>query len=145
MSSGLKRPKRQLTGIPSDETVEELLALAAGLARFPQRGRHVPELQGRPEYEIVREVILPRKARVFYLFVPDSDEVIILSACCRAVGRSARESSARVSSRTKPARESEAPHSLRFLTLLVGGFDGVVRKVVPEGHEYPLVEKKPHR
>jgi len=70
--------EEQLTAIPSDETVEELLALAAGLARFPRRGRHVPELQERPEYEIVREVILPRKARVFYLFVPDSDEVIIL-------------------------------------------------------------------
>ncbi len=70
--------EEQLTAIPSDETVEELLALAAGLARFPERGRHVPELQDQPEYEIVREVILPRKARVFYLFVPDSDEVIIL-------------------------------------------------------------------
>ena len=68
----------QLTAIPSDETVEELLALAAGLSRFPKRGRHVPELQNHPAYQIVREVILPRKARVFYLFVPDSDEVIIL-------------------------------------------------------------------
>jgi plasmid stabilization system protein ParE len=70
--------EEQLTAIPSDETVEELLALAAGLARFPQRGRRVPELQDHPAYEIVREVVLPRKARVFYLFVPDSDEVIIL-------------------------------------------------------------------
>lgn len=70
--------EEQLTAVPSDETVEELLALAAGLARFPQRGRHVLELQDSPEYEIVREVILPRKVRVFYLFVPDSDEVIIL-------------------------------------------------------------------
>jgi len=70
--------EEQLTGITSDETVEELLALAAGLARFPQRGRHVPELQDCPEHEIVREVILPRKARVLYLYVPDSDEVIIL-------------------------------------------------------------------
>lgn len=70
--------EEQLTAVPSDETVEELLALAAGLARFPQRGRQVPELKGRPEREIVREVILPRKARVFYLFVPDSNEVIIL-------------------------------------------------------------------
>lgn len=70
--------EEQLAAISADETVEELLALAAGLVRFPQRGRHVPELDGRPEYEIVREVILPRKARVFYLFVPDSDEVILL-------------------------------------------------------------------
>ncbi|MGH9944110.1 MAG: type II toxin-antitoxin system RelE/ParE family toxin [Pyrinomonadaceae bacterium] len=70
--------EEQLTAIPSDETVEELLALAAGLARFPERGRHIPELQDHPEYEIVREVILPRKARVFYLFVPDSDEVIVV-------------------------------------------------------------------
>ena len=70
--------EEQLTAIPSDETVEELLALAAGLARFPQRGRRVPELEDHPAYEIVREVVLPRKARVFYLFVPDSDEVIIL-------------------------------------------------------------------
>jgi plasmid stabilization system protein ParE len=57
---------------------EGQLALAAGLARFPKRGRRAPELEGHPAYEIVREVILPRKARVFYLFVPDSDEVIIL-------------------------------------------------------------------
>jgi plasmid stabilization system protein ParE len=70
--------EEQLTTTPSDETVEELLALAAGLSRFPHRGRHVPELQDHPEYEIVREVILPRKARLFYLYVPDSDEVIIL-------------------------------------------------------------------
>lgn len=68
----------QLIAIPSDETVDELLALAAGLARYPERGRHVPELQDHPEYEIVREVILPRTARVFYLFVSDSAEVIIL-------------------------------------------------------------------
>jgi plasmid stabilization system protein ParE len=68
----------QLTAVHSDEVVEELLALAAGLARFPERGRRVPELRDRPEYEIVREVILPRKARVFYLFVPDSGDVIIL-------------------------------------------------------------------
>jgi plasmid stabilization system protein ParE len=79
----------QLSAIPSDETVEELLALSAGLARFPERGRHVPELQGQPEYEIVREVMLPRKARVFYLFVPDSEEVIILGLLPRgAVFRS---------------------------------------------------------
>jgi plasmid stabilization system protein ParE len=69
--------EEQLSAIPSDETVEEVLALTAGLARFPERGRHVPELQDQPEYEIVREVILPRKARVFCLFVPDSQEVII--------------------------------------------------------------------
>jgi plasmid stabilization system protein ParE len=62
--------EEQLTAVPSDEAVEELLALAAGLARFPERGRRVPELAGRPEHEIVREVILPRRARVFYLFVP---------------------------------------------------------------------------
>jgi plasmid stabilization system protein ParE len=70
--------EQQLTAISSDTTVDELLALAAGLARFPQRGRHVPELQDYPTYEIIREVILPRKARLFYLFVSDSDEVIIL-------------------------------------------------------------------
>jgi plasmid stabilization system protein ParE len=70
--------EEQLIAIASDEMVEELLALAAGLARFPERGRRIPELQNHPAYEIVREVILPRKARVFYLFVPDSDEVIIL-------------------------------------------------------------------
>ncbi|MEJ7616977.1 MAG: type II toxin-antitoxin system prevent-host-death family antitoxin [Pyrinomonadaceae bacterium] len=64
--------EEQLSAVPSDETVEELLALAAGLTRFPQRGRHVPELENHPAYEIVREVVLPRQARVFYLFVPDS-------------------------------------------------------------------------
>ena len=68
----------QITSIPSDETVEELMALAAGLATFPLRGRRVPELEKHPSYEIVREVVLPHKARVFYLHVPDSDEVIIL-------------------------------------------------------------------
>jgi hypothetical protein len=64
--------EEQLTAIPSDETVEELLALAAGLAHFTERGRRVPQLENHPAYEIVREVVLPRKARVFYLFVPDS-------------------------------------------------------------------------
>jgi plasmid stabilization system protein ParE len=68
----------QLEKIPSDDSVDQLLGLAAGLSRFPERGRRVPELAGRSEYEIVREVILPRKARIFYLFIPDSDEVIIL-------------------------------------------------------------------
>ena len=80
--------EEQLTAIPSDETVEELLALAAGLARFTERGRRVPELENHPAYDIVREVVLPRKARVFYLFVPDSDEVIILGLLSR--GRSFR-------------------------------------------------------
>ena len=64
-------------------TVAELLALAAGLARFPRRGRYVPELQDHPEYEIVREVILPHKARIFYLHITDSDEVIILGLLTR--------------------------------------------------------------
>ena len=68
----------QLDDISADETVEQLLALAAGLRRLPERGRKVPELAGRPEYDIVREIILPRKARIFYLFIPDSDEVVIL-------------------------------------------------------------------
>jgi plasmid stabilization system protein ParE len=68
----------QLTAIPSDKVVDELLALAAGLALFPKRGRRVPELKDDPAYEIVREVILPRKARVLYLFISDSDEIIIL-------------------------------------------------------------------
>jgi plasmid stabilization system protein ParE len=70
--------EEQLTATQSDETVEELLALAAGLARFPERGRRVPELMNHPAYEIVRELILPHKARIFYLFVSDSDEVIII-------------------------------------------------------------------
>ncbi len=54
------------------------MALAAGVASVTWGWRHVPELENHPAYEIVREVVLPRKARVFYLFVPDSDEVIIL-------------------------------------------------------------------
>ena len=70
--------EEQLLEIRSDKTVEQLLSLAAGLKRLPHRGRRVPELEGRPEYDIVREIILPRKARVFYLHIPDSDEVIIL-------------------------------------------------------------------
>jgi plasmid stabilization system protein ParE len=75
--------EEQLAAVSSDETVEQLLALAAGLARLPGRGRRVPELEGHPAYEIVREVILPSTARVFYLFVPDSDEVIILGLLMR--------------------------------------------------------------
>jgi plasmid stabilization system protein ParE len=70
--------ERLLDGVESDETFERLLALAAGLRTFPNRGRRVPELRGRPEYDIVREVILPRRARLFYLYIPDSDEVIVL-------------------------------------------------------------------
>ena len=68
----------QLTQVRSDEIVDQLIALAAGLSRFPNRGRRVPELEGRGAYDLVREIILPRKARLFYLFIPDSDEVIIL-------------------------------------------------------------------
>lgn len=73
----------QLKNIPSEKTVEELMALAAGLGSFPRRGRRVPELAHHPAYEIVREVVLPRKARVFYVFVPDSDEVIVLGLLAR--------------------------------------------------------------
>lgn len=64
--------------IESDELEEQLIALAFGLNRFPERGRRVPELAGESEYDIVREVILPRKARLIYLFVPDSNEVLVL-------------------------------------------------------------------
>jgi len=32
----------QLAGVSSDELVERLLALAAGLGRLPERGRRVP-------------------------------------------------------------------------------------------------------
>jgi plasmid stabilization system protein ParE len=68
----------QLTFVRSDAIVDDLVALAAGLSRFPSRGRRVPESEGVGPYDIVREVILPGKARLFYLFIPDSDEVIIL-------------------------------------------------------------------
>lgn len=78
-----KEAEEQLTAVNSGETVEELLSLAIGLGRFPERGRRVPELHKHPAYEIVREIILPRKARVFYLFIPDSDEVIILGLLTR--------------------------------------------------------------
>ena len=60
------------------EMAEQLFALSAGLSRFPERGRRVPELAGAPEYDIVREVILPRKARLLYLFIPDSNQVLVL-------------------------------------------------------------------
>lgn len=70
--------EEQLLAFGSPETADELFMLSAGLARFPERGRRVPELAGDPEYDIVREIILPRKARVFYLFIPDSDEVFVL-------------------------------------------------------------------
>lgn len=67
----------QLAAVSSDELMEQLLALAAGAGRLPERGRRGPELRGRPAHDIVREIILPHKARVFCLSVPDSDEVII--------------------------------------------------------------------
>lgn len=73
----------QLKNIPSDKTVEDLMSLAAGLGSLPRRGKRVPELAHDPAYEIVREVVLLRKARVFYIFVPDSDEVIILGLLTR--------------------------------------------------------------
>ena len=68
----------QLSRVENDELADQLVALAFGLNRFPERGRRVPELSGQSEYDIVREVILPRKARLIYLFIPDSDEVLIL-------------------------------------------------------------------
>jgi plasmid stabilization system protein ParE len=70
--------EEQLAEIRSDDLVEKLLSRAAGLSRLPERGRKVPELKNHPAYEIVREIILPRKARIFYLFIPDSNEVIVL-------------------------------------------------------------------
>jgi hypothetical protein len=73
----------QLAEVTSDVTVDQLLALGAGLSRFPNRGRRVPELEGHPAYDIVREIILPRTARLFYLFIPDSDEVIFLGLLTR--------------------------------------------------------------
>ncbi|HVG39937.1 MAG TPA: type II toxin-antitoxin system RelE/ParE family toxin, partial [Pyrinomonadaceae bacterium] len=75
--------EEQLAALHSDEAVEQLLALAAGLSRFPEPGRRVPELRQHPAYEIVREIILPRQARVFYLFIPDSNEIIILGLLTR--------------------------------------------------------------
>jgi hypothetical protein len=65
-----------LADVESDETFNHLHA--AGLRTFLNRDRRVPELRTRPGYDIVREIILPRRARLFYLHVPDSDEVIVL-------------------------------------------------------------------
>ena len=73
-----ERASAQLADIESDELEDQLIALAAGLSRFPERGRKIPELFGEPEYKILREVILARKARLLYLFKPDSSEVLIL-------------------------------------------------------------------
>jgi len=73
----------QLTAVPSNAIVDQILALAAGLSRLPNRGRPVPELEGHPAYDIVREIILPGVARLFYLYIPDSDEVIILGLLTR--------------------------------------------------------------
>jgi plasmid stabilization system protein ParE len=74
---------RQLSDLESAEFAEQLVAVASGLNRFPERGRKVPELVGHPEYDILREIILPRKARLIYLFAPDSDEVLILGTITR--------------------------------------------------------------
>lgn len=73
-----ERASEQLADIESDELEDQLIALALGLNRFPERGRRVPEMFGDLEYDIVREVILPHKARLLYLFIPDSDEVLVL-------------------------------------------------------------------
>jgi plasmid stabilization system protein ParE len=73
----------QLAEVSADEMAEELLALAGGLSRFPERGRRVPELRTHPAYDPVREIILPHRARVFYLHIPDSDEIIILGLLTR--------------------------------------------------------------
>ena len=73
----------QLADIESDELEDQLIALAFGLNRFPEHGRRIPELFGDPEYNIVREVILPRKSRLLYLFIPDSDEVLVLGIILR--------------------------------------------------------------
>jgi len=70
--------EEQLLQIPSPRTINDLLALSGGIQHLPDRGRRVPELKGRPEYVLVRELILPGRARLFYLHVTDSDEVIIL-------------------------------------------------------------------
>jgi plasmid stabilization system protein ParE len=70
--------EEQLTESNSFETAERMFALTRGLERFPESGRRIPELIGEPEYNILREIILARTARVIYLFVPDSDEVLIL-------------------------------------------------------------------
>jgi plasmid stabilization system protein ParE len=70
--------EEQLFEFGSLGMADELFTLSAGLARFPERGRRVPELVRHSEYNIVREVILPRKARLLYLFIPDSDEVLVL-------------------------------------------------------------------
>jgi plasmid stabilization system protein ParE len=68
----------QLTDVESDEVFDELVALAAGLRTFPDRGRRVPELRGAHAYDAVREIILPKTARLFYLHIPESDEVVVL-------------------------------------------------------------------
>jgi len=68
----------QLAGFASLETAKRLFELSRGLATFPDRGRRIPELTGEAEFNILREIVLPGKALVIYLFIPDSDEVLIL-------------------------------------------------------------------
>lgn len=80
-----ERASAQPADIESDELEDQLIALAAGLSRFPERGRKIPELFGEPEYKILREVILARKARLLYLFIPDSSEVLILGIILKGV------------------------------------------------------------
>jgi plasmid stabilization system protein ParE len=72
-----------LNDIESDETFERLIALSGGLQVFPDRGRRVPELRGKPAHALVRELILPKTARLFYLYIPDSNEVVILGFLLR--------------------------------------------------------------
>lgn len=68
----------QLADVESDEVFEALLALAGGLSTFPDRGRRVPELRETRAYDAVREIILPKAARLFYVVIPESDEVVVL-------------------------------------------------------------------
>jgi plasmid stabilization system protein ParE len=75
--------EEQLNEVESDATFEEIVALAAGLATFPDRGRRVPELRDTPVYDLVRELILSKTARLFYLHIPESDEVVVLGFLLR--------------------------------------------------------------
>ena len=65
----------QLAVVGSDDTGS---GPGGGLRPISRAGWRIPELRESPECDILREVVLPHEARMIYLFVPDSNEGIIL-------------------------------------------------------------------
>jgi plasmid stabilization system protein ParE len=73
--------KRALNTVRSEHDFEGILDATARLGRFPELGRRIPDIKSKAEYSILREVIVPLRARIFYVHILESDEVLILGIC----------------------------------------------------------------